>query len=178
MPDVKAQLNNLRIPPRKVRAVADLIKGKDAVKALHQLEFTVRSSSLHLIKLLNSAIANAESNFNMVKENLYVKNIFVDEGIKLRRYRPKGFGRAALIQKKTSQISLLLGERVAGLKGKGNKKEKEKQEHVHTEEASQQEKRPASGETRQGRPEVKTEMGKKGNMMGNIKKKLFQRKAI
>ncbi len=168
MPDVKAKLNNLRMPPRKLRTVASLIKGKDVAKALEQLEFTIKGASPHLIKLLNSAIANAENNFNMVKENLYVKNILVNEGMKLRRYRPKGFGRAALIQKKTSYVELLLGERVAGLKGKGKKKEKEKERPAYGAEEREHEKK----------PEVKAELGQKGNILGKIGKKIFQRKSI
>jgi large subunit ribosomal protein L22 len=168
MADVKAQLNKLRVSPRKVRIVTDLIKGKDVVKALHQLEFTIRGISPHLIKLINSAVANAENNFNMVKENLYIKDILVDEGIKLRRYRPKGFGRAALIQKKTSHIKILLGERVAGMKAKTKKKEKEKVENTVREEKTFQDKR----------PEIKTELGQKSNILGKIGKKMFQRKSI
>src|SRR3989338_3712700 len=100
MAEVKAQLNNLRIAPRKVRAVVRLLKGKNVIDALNQLEHFVRKSAGPLKKLLNSAIANAENNFNMVRDNLYVKSIIVNEGIKLKRFRAKGFGRAAAIQKK------------------------------------------------------------------------------
>ncbi len=86
--EVKAQLNGLRIAPRKVRAVTNLVKGKDVGYALNQMEFLMKRPVLPLIKLLNSAIANAENNLSMVKENLYIKVFLVDEGIKLKRFRP------------------------------------------------------------------------------------------
>src|SRR3990167_2502583 len=82
---IKAQLNGLRMAPRKVRAVTNLVKNKDVSNALNQLEFLMKRPVLPLIKLLNSAVANAENNFNMVKENLYIKEFLVDEGIKLKR---------------------------------------------------------------------------------------------
>ena len=97
MTEVKAQLNNLRLAPRKVRAVSNLIKGKNALDAINQLEATIKRPSSPVIKLLKSAIANAENTYNMVKDNLYVKSIKVDEGIKLKRFKPKGFGRVSPI---------------------------------------------------------------------------------
>jgi len=90
--EVTAKLNNLRIAPRKVRAVVNMLKGKNVVEVIAQLEYYVRGSVEPIKKLINSAIANAENNFNMVKENLYVKEITVNEGIKLKRFRAKGFG--------------------------------------------------------------------------------------
>ncbi|MEX2090807.1 MAG: 50S ribosomal protein L22, partial [Candidatus Paceibacterota bacterium] len=116
MAEVKAQLNGLRISPRKVRAIVALVKGKGVIEAANQLEFYVRRSSPALLKLLNSAIANAENTYHMVKENLYIKDFLVNEGIKLRRFKPKGFGRVSPLQKKTSLIRLILAERVAGMK--------------------------------------------------------------
>src|SRR3990167_4472612 len=100
MSEVTAQLNKLRIAPRKVRAVVNLIKGKNVTQALDQLGVMIKKPTGGLIKLLNSAVANAENSFGMVKDNLYVKRILVDEGVKLKRFRAKGFGRAAAIQKK------------------------------------------------------------------------------
>ena len=94
MANVKAQLNNVRLAPRKVRLVVNAVKGKNALKALEQLEFLNRRPSDPIMKLIKSALANAENNFNMVRSNLYIKEFFVDEGMKLRRYRPKAFGRA------------------------------------------------------------------------------------
>ncbi|KKR02365.1 MAG: 50S ribosomal protein L22 [Candidatus Yanofskybacteria bacterium GW2011_GWA1_39_13] len=165
--EVKAQLNGLRMAPRKVRAITNLTKGKDVVHALNQMEFLIKRPVLPLIKLLKSAVANAENNLSMVKENLYIKEFHVDEGIKLKRYMPKAQGRAGEIQKKTSRVRLILDERVAGLKKHtSEKKTKEKAETVADE----------SIKTETRKHEVKTEIGKKSE--GSIAKRLFRRKQV
>ena len=166
---VKAQLNNLRLAPRKVRAVANLIKGKNAPEALSQLDHFVRRPVGPLKKLLNSAIANAENNFSMVKDTLFIKTLIVNEGIKLKRFRAKGFGRAAALQKKTSHILMVLDERTSGLRmDKSTKVKKEIIEEKTRETESHETKK----------PEVKRELGKKGNALGNFGRKIFQRKSI
>lgn len=167
--ETKAQLNGLRMAPRKVRAITNLVKGKDVAYALNQMEFLMKKPVLPLIKLLNSAIANAENNFSMVKENLYIKEFLVDEGIKLKRFMPKAQGRAGEIQKKTSRIRLTLDERVAGLKKHpSEKKAKDKTEIVEKENEKPETKK----------HEVKTEIGKKSDTSGNIVKRLFRRKQV
>lgn len=168
MAEVKAQLNGLRIAPRKVRVITNLFKGKDVVYALNQMEFLMKRSVLPLIKLLNSAIANAENNFNMVKENLYVKEFLVDEGIKLKRYRPKAQGRSGEIQKKTSKVRLVLDERVAGLKRQASEKKIQKELKTIDKENEKDEVK---------KHEIKTEIGKK-NETGGIAKRLFRRKQV
>ena len=168
--EVKAQLKSLRMAPRKVRAVVNLIKGKNVSDALDQLESFVRKPVNPLKKLLSSAIANAENNFSMVRDNLYVKHMMVNEGTKLKRFRAKGFGRAALIQKKTSNIYMILDERTAGLrreKTASKKKEAEAREIKEDNKTNESKK-----------PEIKREIGSKGNMLGSLGKRLFQRKAI
>lgn len=110
MKDVKAQLNNLRIAPRKVRLVTNLIKGLPVMKAVSQLTFSNKRSALPIIKLVNSAVANASNNFKLGKDELYVKEIRVDEGPALKRYMPRARGRAALIKKRTSRIQIVLSE--------------------------------------------------------------------
>lgn len=174
--EIKAQLNNLRLTPRKVRAVIGLIKGKNVSEALDQLEYFVRRPVEPVKKLVNSAIANAENNFNMVKENLYIKSVLVNEGRKLKRFRAKGFGRAALIQKKTSHIVLVLDERTPGLrKDKIAKAKKDTKEVKETVEDSAKETKGYESK----KPEIKQEIGKKGNKaLGNLSKRLFQRKTI
>ncbi len=171
MAEVKAQLNGLRIAPRKVRAVANLLKGKDVIFALNQMEFLIKRSVFPLIKLLNSAIANAENNFSMVKENLYVKDFLVDEGIKLKRYMPKAQGRAGEIQKKTSRIRIVLDERVAGLKRSATEVKKgvepQGQEGLRNK---------ISTKSNLGTGTIKTEIGKKSE--GSIAKRLFRRKQV
>lgn len=111
MPQVKAQLNGLRISPRKVRLLVGLIKRKDVTIALDQLSHMAKRSSVPLVKLIESAIANAENTYKLDRETLFIKEMFVDEGIKLKRYRPKGFGRANPIEKKTSRVNLVLEDR-------------------------------------------------------------------
>jgi len=167
MAEVKAQLNNLRLAPRKVRAVAGLIRGKDVNYAISQLEHFIKRSASPVKKLLNSAIANAENNFNMVRDNLYVKSLVVNEGVKLKRFRAKGFGRAEMIQKKTSHIEIVLDERMPGLRREKTAKVKKGVSEEAVRETRTNEK-----------PEVKREIGKKGGMLGNIGKRLFQRKAV
>jgi large subunit ribosomal protein L22 len=111
MTDVKAQLNGLRIAPRKVRALVNLIRSKDVDVAVDQLQQFIRRGSPALIKLIQSAVANAENNFKLKRDGLYIKDMQVDEGIKLKRFMPKGFGRAGAIEKKTSRVRLVLDQR-------------------------------------------------------------------
>lgn len=121
---VKAELNNLRISPRKTRLVSDMVKGQDVDDALVQLDHTVKRSSPILANLLKSAISNAENNFGMDRSNLYVYDVQVGEGMKLKRWLPRAFGRATLILKRSSNIYLTLEERVEGK----NRKTKEQME--------------------------------------------------
>lgn len=107
---VKAELNYLRIAPRKVRLVADLIRGKPVKEAQSILEFTVKKAANPLLKLLKSAIANAKHNFNLDENKLFISKLLVNEGPKLKRIMPRARGRAATIQKKTSHIILVLDE--------------------------------------------------------------------
>jgi large subunit ribosomal protein L22 len=107
---VTAKLSYLRIAPRKVRLVADLIRGKKVSQALNLLEFLPKKSSLPILKLLKQAIANAKNNFQMDESNLYISKILVDEGPKLKRWMPRARGEAHEIQKRTSHITLFLEE--------------------------------------------------------------------
>ena len=108
----KFHLNNLRIAPRKVRLIANLIKKSPALAAQASLKFQSKKAALPMLKLLKSAIASAANNFNLPLENLYISNILVDEGSKLKRFRPRAFGRAGAIHKKTSHITLILEEKI------------------------------------------------------------------
>lgn len=106
-----AKLSYLRISPRKVRLVANLIRGKDVMRAKAILEFAIKKGSLPLLKLLHSAIAGAKHNFKMEEQNLYISKITVDEGPKLKRVRPRARGQAYPIHKKTSHITIILEEK-------------------------------------------------------------------
>lgn len=108
----KAYLRYLRIAPRKVRLVADLIRGKSVEEAQVILRFTNKGGTTPLLKLLNSAVASGVHNFQLDPANLYIAKILVDEGPKLKRVFPRARGRADQIQKKTSHITLVLNERV------------------------------------------------------------------
>ena len=111
MSAVKAQLKHLRIAPRKVRLVADSIRTKNVKEAIRILSFLPKRASLPMKKLLQSAEANAKNNFQMESADLYVAKIWVDEGPVLKRYSPRAMGRATLIRKKTSHITVVLDEK-------------------------------------------------------------------
>ena len=121
-----AQLKQFRVSPRKVRLVSGLIRGMDVDQARYQLAILVKKSSGPMLKLLNSAVANAKNNFNLHESNLFVKDVSVDEGRKIKKFRPKGFGRVSPIEKKRSHIRITLEEKVPGLKIS----ESVKQEHI------------------------------------------------
>lgn len=112
--EVRAKLNNLRRSPRKVRLVASALRGLDVGEAENQLKFLVKGSVPGFEKLLKSAIANAENNFGFSKDNLYIRDIVVGEGTRMKRWLPRAYGRASLILKKTSGIEMILAEKVEG----------------------------------------------------------------
>jgi len=105
---VTAKLRYLRIAPRKVRLVADLVRGKSIEEAQTILNFTTKKTAPILIKLLKQAIANAKNSFQMDESNLYISKILVDEGPKLKRWMPRARGQAYEIHKRTSHITLFL----------------------------------------------------------------------
>ena len=111
--EAKAYLNNIRIAPRKVQIVLDLIRGKDLKRAQAILKYTTKAAAEPLLKLVNSAAANAENNFRMNTDNLYVSECFVCQGPTLKRIRPRAQGRAYRINKKTSHVTVVLSEREA-----------------------------------------------------------------
>lgn len=108
--EVKAFARYIRISPRKVKLVIDLIRGKRVTEARTILAFTVKGAVVPVLKLLNSAIANAKHNFKLEESNLVVKKITADQGPALKRFRPRAFGRAAGIKKRTTHITIILGE--------------------------------------------------------------------
>jgi large subunit ribosomal protein L22 len=108
---VKAHLKHLRISPRKVRLVVDIIRGMEVDKALEQLDYTSKRSSGPVIKLLKSAIASAEHDFKLERKDLYVSKIIVEEGPTLKRMMPHAMGRSFPIAKRTSHITLILDKK-------------------------------------------------------------------
>ena len=111
IPEAIATLKNARISARKVKIVADLIRGKDAKEALAIVKFTPKASSEVLEKLLKSAIANAENNHFMKSDDLYVAEIYANQGPTLKRIRPAAKGSAVRIRKRTSHITIVLREK-------------------------------------------------------------------
>lgn len=109
--EAKAHLKYARISPRKVQIVLDLIRGKDVASAMAILKNTPKSASEYLTKLLRSAVANAENNFNMDASKLYVSECFVCPGPILKRIRPRAQGRAFRINKRTSHVTIAVSEK-------------------------------------------------------------------
>ena len=109
--EATATLRFARISARKVKIVADLIRGKKVDEALAIVKFTPKASSEVIEKLLKSAIANAENNHGMKHEKLYVAEIYANQGPTLRRIRPAAKGSAVRIRKRTSHITIVLKER-------------------------------------------------------------------
>ena len=107
----KAHLRFLRIAPRKVRVVADQIRGKNVAEALDVLQFTVKKAGEPMRKLLDSAIANAVENHSMDADALFVSSIHVDQAPTVKRWRPRAMGRATRIEKKQSHVTLVLATR-------------------------------------------------------------------
>ena len=106
--EARATLRYTRISARKVKIVADLIRGKNVDEALAIVKFTPKASSEIIEKLLKSAIANAENNHDMKHENLYVAEIYANQGPTLKRIRPAAKGSAVRIRKRTSHITIVL----------------------------------------------------------------------
>jgi ribosomal protein L22 len=107
-PIVNARARFVRVAPRKARLVADQVRGLPLEDALPLLRFSTRSAAQDIRKLLESAAANAETNHDLVADDLLIKDIHVDEGPTLRRYRPRALGRATRINKRTSHIAVAL----------------------------------------------------------------------
>ncbi|MEK7461841.1 MAG: 50S ribosomal protein L22 [Patescibacteria group bacterium] len=107
MSEVKAKLSNYRQSPRKVRLVADTVRGRSVGEAITMLSFIPKRSALPLQKLLSSALASAK-NLSLPTENLIIKEIRVDAGATLYRRRPRSKGMANPIRKRTSHISVIL----------------------------------------------------------------------
>lgn len=105
---MKAQLKYLRIAPRKVRLVADSIRNKKAADACVKLAFMPKRAAKPILKLLNSARANARNNFNLDDNALFIKEIRVDAGTVMKRQMPQARGIAHIIRKRTSHITLVL----------------------------------------------------------------------
>lgn len=110
--EARARARYLRVTPMKARRVVDLIRGKDATQAQAVLRFAPQAASVPVGKVLDSAIANAAHNYSHTDiDTLYVKEVYVDEGPTMKRFRPRAQGRAFRIRKRTSHITVVVGVR-------------------------------------------------------------------
>jgi len=109
--EARAVAKYIRISPAKVRQVVNLIRGKKVSEALAILKFTPNRASLPVAKVVRSAAANAEHNHEMNEDDLFVAAAYVDQGPTLKRYRPRAYGRANVIRKRTSHITVILKEK-------------------------------------------------------------------
>lgn len=109
--EAKAYVRNVRIAPRKVKILCDLVRGKDAGAAAAIIMNTPKAASEIMIKLLKSCVANAENNHNMDTDKLYIKQVFVTPGPVMKRVMPRAQGRAFRILKRTSHITMVLAEK-------------------------------------------------------------------
>lgn len=114
MTQAKAIARTVRIAPRKVRLVVDLIRGKQVGEAVAILRHTPKAASPVVEKVLKSAVANAEHNYDLDVNSLVVSEVFVDEGPTLKRFRPRAQGRASAINKRTSHITIVVSEKKEG----------------------------------------------------------------
>ena len=116
----RATAKYVRLSPRKARRVVDLIRGSHVLEARRRLQFSPLGATHTVAKVLNSAVANAEQTPGIIAENLVVRSGWVDEGPTMRRYRPRAYGRATTIRKRTSHITLIvesIGEEPSGTQG-------------------------------------------------------------
>ncbi len=109
--EVRSRLKFVRISPRKARKAVDMIRGKGVEEAQNVLMLSPQKSARIVKKVLDSAIANANANYSMDVDNLFVKRAFVDEGATMKRFIPRAMGRATQILKRTSHITIVLDEK-------------------------------------------------------------------
>ena len=112
--EARAIARYIRVSPRKARQIVDLIRGKQVDEALSILQFVPSSTTQVVRKVLNSAIANAENNLELLADDLYVQRIWVDQGPTLKRMKPRGLGRGDLMRRRTSHITVVVGEKKEG----------------------------------------------------------------
>jgi large subunit ribosomal protein L22 len=129
--EVKAHTRHLRMSSRKVRLVVDVIRGMQVDPALAQLNFMSKAAARPVRKLLESAIANAEHNFKLDRDGLYIKSAMVNQGPSLKRWRPRAMGSAAPILKRTCHITLILDSKTGATKAEAPKKGKKAEAHDH-----------------------------------------------
>jgi len=173
--EVKASLKHLRMSAQKVRLVIDVVRGLSTVEALNQLKFINKKATEPVLKLIESAVANAENNFNLDKNNLMIKEIRADEGVTLKRWMPRAHGRATSIRKRGAHISLTLKEIVES--GQGKKKEIKLEKPVKLEDLTKEGEKGKQVKTAKTSKAVTAEKESSKKTAAPEKAKMFRRKA-
>ncbi|KPJ73348.1 50S ribosomal protein L22 [Parcubacteria bacterium DG_74_1] len=169
---VTAKLPYLRIAPRKVRIVADLVRRKSVEEAQAILNFTTKKAAPILLKLLKQAVSSAKTNLQLEEKNLYISKILIDEGPKYKRWRPRARGMATPIQKRTSHVTIVLDEVVK--KPKKAKKLKKAKE-IRPEPAKEREFKKIP---RIEKPKLKPEKEERKPVIERGIRRIFRRKAF
>jgi large subunit ribosomal protein L22 len=118
--EARATARYVRVSPRKARRAVELVRGRHVMEARRNLRFSPLGASTTVSKVLDSAVANAEQMPGIIPENLRVKTAYVNEGPTMKRYRPRAYGRATMIRKRTSHITMVVesfGEEPGGTEG-------------------------------------------------------------
>ncbi len=172
---VKVKSKYIRIAPRKVRLVADMVRGQKVKEAKSILNFTVNRSALPVLKLLNSGVASAKNEFKWGESNLYISKITVDEGPKLKRWMPRARGSASPIQKKTSHITIVLEELQ-----KSNQIKKDKKDKVSTKKIGSLDEIKEEINLSENKKNERIDKENKARSLKdkNVKSKIFRRKSI
>jgi len=178
MTAITAKLRYLRVAPKKIRPLAEAIKGLTLSQAQAQLKIFHRQASGPLIKLLESAAANAENNFRIPRQELYVKEMRVDAGPTFKRFLPRAMGRATPINKRTAHITLILASRAKVIKEKlprkiGELKPTPEIIAAQPEEEKKPEKVPVAKKRRL--PQFKI---RRPHLPAGISRRIFRRKAV
>ncbi len=179
--EIKAFGRHIHVGPRKLRLVADMIRKSRVEDALEQLRYSSKNAALPISKVINSAIANAVHNFNLKKENLFVKSITIDGGPVMKRMEPRAQGRGFIIRKRTSHINVILESK----EGPSNRKSRRsifslrpRREIVETADKPTQETDEGKVSDKQQKPMQgpKSQQKIKQNLVG-LKRRLFNRKS-
>lgn len=173
---ISAKVRHLHASPQKCRLVIDLIRGMEVKKAGYQLKNLNKKAALSVLKLLNSAVSSAEHNHGMEKDNLYISKIFADEGTKMKRWRPRAFGRAYPIIRRTSHITLVLDEKVVGKKKTSKKVSKVKKDDLKKE--TIREKLDQKRKDKEKKYEKRDIKENKSLKTRGVFKKMFRRKSV
>lgn len=176
---VQATLKNLRIAPRKVRLVTHSLIGVDAREALVQLDKLVKRSSRPIRDLLKSAMANAKHNNGLDEENLYILEIRVGDGVRLKRWLPRAFGRATPLLRRASNVTIILQEKIEGKNRVIAETKKATRSETSTPVAPSEGGDAEKEMSKRVKPEIKKDVGRALKPAGGkVVKKMFQRKSV